>query len=43
VGDEESTEVAWFPLSELPPLTERDQRRLDVGLGSSAATEFDST
>lgn len=41
VGDEESTDVAWFALSDLPPLTERDRRRLDVSLASSGATEFD--
>lgn len=41
VGDEESTGVRWFGLSDLPPLSERDRRRLDVGLASSGATEFD--
>jgi 8-oxo-dGTP diphosphatase len=40
VGDEESTEVGWFALSDLPVLSERDQRRLQAGLEPSGDTEF---
>lgn len=42
VGDEESTEVAWFALSELPELSPRDLRRLASALSPDPATVFDS-
>lgn len=42
VGDEESTEVAWFPLSNLPDLAESQWRRLDCALQPVGPTRFDS-
>ena len=41
VGDDESTEVAWFALADLPGLGRRDQRRLACGRSDSPVTEFD--
>ncbi len=41
VGDEESTDVRWFALSSLPPLSHRQRRRIDCALPPTGATEFD--
>jgi 8-oxo-dGTP pyrophosphatase MutT (NUDIX family) len=40
VGDEESIDVRWFPLSALPTLADRQQRRITAALGPSGPTEF---
>lgn len=42
VGDEESTDVQWFELTDLPELSERDQRRIRCALPPDGATVFDS-
>lgn len=42
VGDEESTEVRWFALSDLPELSERQQRRIRCALDEPGPTRFDS-
>lgn len=42
VGDEESTEVGWFRLSELPELGARDLRRIASALSADVATVFDT-
>jgi ADP-ribose pyrophosphatase YjhB (NUDIX family) len=42
VGDEESTDVRWFELSELPDLSPRDRRRIASALSVDATTVFDS-
>jgi 8-oxo-dGTP diphosphatase len=41
VGDEESTDVRWFGLNDLPPLSERDLRRVSWALAPSGPTHFD--
>lgn len=41
VGDEESTDVAWFALSALPELDPRQHRRIRCGLSIPGPTEFD--
>lgn len=41
VGDEESTEVRWFALEELPELDAQQHRRLASALAPAASTEFD--
>ena len=42
VGDEESTEVAWFGLGALPrELDERQRRRITCGLSDQTACVFD--
>jgi 8-oxo-dGTP diphosphatase len=41
VGDEESTEVRWFGLDELPELAERDLRRIIAALPERGETIFD--
>ena len=44
VGDEESTDVRWFALSELPHLREQELRRIRCGLRPLGdPTSFDST
>lgn len=40
VGDEESSEVRWFPLTGLPGLGEGDRRRLASGLAPPGPSEF---
>ncbi|HYP46769.1 MAG TPA: NUDIX domain-containing protein [Propionibacteriaceae bacterium] len=42
VGDEESTEVRWCALSELPGLSARDLRRIASALSPDARTVFDA-
>ncbi len=42
VGDEESTDVAWFRLDELPELTPRERRRISCALAPAGPTVFDS-
>ena len=42
VGDEESTEVAWFGVGALPPeLDERQRRRIACGVSDQEACVFD--
>ena len=41
VGDEESTDVRWFPLTSLPPLSERDLRRVSWAVAPADQTHFD--
>ena len=42
VGDDESTEVAWFAVSALPAeLDDRQRRRIACGLGDREAAVFD--
>lgn len=41
VGDEESTDVAWFPLGDLPELGARDRRRIACALPVTGETVFD--
>ena len=40
VGDEESTEVRWFPVDDLPPLDARQHERLAHGLSDEEACTF---
>jgi ADP-ribose pyrophosphatase YjhB (NUDIX family) len=42
VGDEESTDVAWFDLAALPEISPREQRRLTVAMSPDVATVFDT-
>ena len=42
VGDEESTDVRWFPLSSMPELSAVDRRRVAAALAPPGPTEFDS-
>jgi ADP-ribose pyrophosphatase YjhB (NUDIX family) len=42
VGDEESTDVAWFALGELPALVPRELRRISCALAPAGSTVFDS-
>lgn len=41
VGDDESTEVGWFPLGALPELSAAVLRRIDCSLALTGATVFD--
>ena len=41
VADEESTEVRWFGLAELPELSARHRRRVECGLAPTGPTVFD--
>lgn len=41
VGDEESTDVRWFHLAELPVLDAQQRRRLSCGLAPVGPSEFD--
>jgi ADP-ribose pyrophosphatase YjhB (NUDIX family) len=41
VGDDESTDVRWFSLSDLPPLSERQRRRIRCAQVGSGETVFD--
>lgn len=41
VGDDESLEVAWFGLDELPPLSATERRRIDAALADSPETILD--
>lgn len=42
VGDDESTEVGWFPVDRLPAgLTDRDRRRIEVALSDREACVFE--
>lgn len=40
VGDEESTEVRWFPVDDLPPLDARQHERLAHGLSDEERCAF---
>ena len=40
VNDEESTAVRWFPLDDLPSMSERMHRRIAAALGFSGRTDF---
>jgi ADP-ribose pyrophosphatase YjhB (NUDIX family) len=40
VGDDENTEVAWFPRGALPPMSEHMRARVDAGLADEAAARF---
>jgi 8-oxo-dGTP diphosphatase len=42
VGDEESIDVAWFPVGRLPALTPRERRRISCALAPAGPTVFDS-
>ncbi len=42
VGDEESTDVRWFPLAALPDLPRRESRRVECALSPAGPTQFDS-
>ncbi|MFP5283544.1 MAG: NUDIX hydrolase [Actinomycetes bacterium] len=42
VADEESSEVGWFGLDALPPLSARMRRRLQVGLPAAGETVFEA-
>jgi 8-oxo-dGTP diphosphatase len=42
VGDEESTDVRWFPLNALPTLNERDTRRIACALAPAGPTQFEA-
>ena len=41
VGDEESTAVTWYPVDDLPVLTERQLRRITVALSDRPDCLFD--
>lgn len=41
VGDDESTEVGWFDAADLPPLSDRNLRRIAVALTDQAACVFE--
>ncbi|MFC7624724.1 NUDIX domain-containing protein [Microlunatus sp. GCM10028923] len=41
VGDEESTDVAWFPITDLPDITDHERRRIQLALPLEAPTIFD--
>lgn len=43
IGDEESTEVKWFDLAELPELGAREGRRISCALPRDGHAVFDST
>ena len=43
VGDEESTEVQWFPLDDLPELSARDLRRIAAALPEHGETIFEGS
>ena len=42
VGDEESTDVAWWPVGRLPALIPRERRRISCALALAGPTVFDS-
>lgn len=41
VGDEESTDVAWFDVDDLPNLHKQERRRIELALPREAPTVFD--
>jgi 8-oxo-dGTP pyrophosphatase MutT (NUDIX family) len=43
VGDEESTDVRWFDLDELPPLLPRFEKQLALALGNDEPVLFGAT
>ena len=40
VGDDESTEVAWFPRDALPPMSDHMRARVDAALADEVAARF---
>ena len=40
VGDDESRQVGWFALNELPPIGELTRRRIELALGPGIGTWF---
>lgn len=40
VGDDESLEVAWFPLDALPPMTSRSRARIDAAVPADGDVMF---
>ena len=40
VADDESVDVGWFRLDELPPMSENMRARVDAGLSGEGATRF---
>lgn len=41
VGDDESTDVAWYGLDELPPMSEKFRARIACAVDAAPATRFD--
>lgn len=41
VGDDENTEVAWFPRDDLPPMSDHMRARVDAALADEAAARFE--
>lgn len=42
VGDEESTDVGWFDLDQLPELSSLERRRIACALAPAGPTQFDT-